>query len=529
MESVDRVLNSTSVRNIRDSIQNVSLYDVKAYVRKAQNVMMNFTAIEAKVREATNNEPWGASSTLMQEIAEGTFNYSSFNEIMPMIYKRFTEKSASEWRQIYKALQLLEFLIKHGSERVVDDARAHVATISMLRSFHYTDSNGKDQGINVRNRSKELVVLLGDDDRIRTERKKARSAKSKYAGVASSDAGGFGGTGKKYGGFGSDSVTHGGSSDNFGGGGSSSGRVYGDGGGFGGESAAASTTAYYARDDQDRAADRFEEYNPGPSVQTYNQLANHADNHGDDDEFGASVSAAPAPLQSSKDLFSFDDDDNDDNGPANNATTSIQPQGTSNVASLADDDFDDFQSAPSVTTLSSSTFASSITTNTTTSAITDLFNAPSSFQQQPIQSEPVQSAFFTATPTITTTANTKAAATPSIQSSFSATALSQPNYSRAPSYSSPASTPAAEKKSDVFGSLWTAASSGVSKKQQESSLSSLFSSSTAGVGVGANASLGALAQQNAQAGIWDALNKPSSSTTRQASSQSTFSSGDLLS
>lgn len=26
------------------------------------------------------------------------------NEIMPMIYKRFTEKSAEEWRQIYKVL-----------------------------------------------------------------------------------------------------------------------------------------------------------------------------------------------------------------------------------------------------------------------------------------------------------------------------------------------------------------------------------------------------------------------------------------
>lgn len=24
------------------------------------------------------------------------------NEIMPMIYKRFTDKSAEEWRQIYK-------------------------------------------------------------------------------------------------------------------------------------------------------------------------------------------------------------------------------------------------------------------------------------------------------------------------------------------------------------------------------------------------------------------------------------------
>lgn len=38
--------------------------------------------------------------------------------------------------------------MKHGSERVVDDARSHVSTLKMLRSFHYIDEKGKDQGIN---------------------------------------------------------------------------------------------------------------------------------------------------------------------------------------------------------------------------------------------------------------------------------------------------------------------------------------------------------------------------------------------
>ena len=52
---------------------------------------------------------------------------------MPMIYKRFTEKSAEEWRQIYKALQLLEFLIKNGSERVIDDARSHLTLLKIDR------------------------------------------------------------------------------------------------------------------------------------------------------------------------------------------------------------------------------------------------------------------------------------------------------------------------------------------------------------------------------------------------------------
>ena len=64
------------------------------------------------------------------------------------IYKRFTEKEARQWRQIYKALQLLEYLVKNGSERVVDDARSHISMIKILRNFHYVDEKGKDQGIN---------------------------------------------------------------------------------------------------------------------------------------------------------------------------------------------------------------------------------------------------------------------------------------------------------------------------------------------------------------------------------------------
>jgi hypothetical protein len=51
-------------------------------------------------------------------------------------------------RQQLQALQLLEYLVKHGSERVVDDARSHVATIKMLRNFYYIDEKGKDQGLN---------------------------------------------------------------------------------------------------------------------------------------------------------------------------------------------------------------------------------------------------------------------------------------------------------------------------------------------------------------------------------------------
>lgn len=155
----------------------------------------------------------------MQEIAAGTHNFQQFNEIMPTIWTRFFEKEAREWRQIYKALTLLEYLVKNGSERVVDDARSHVSTIKMLRSFHYVDEKGKDQGINVRNRAKELGDLLGDVDRIRQERRKAKSNRSKYQGAGSDGLTFQSATGNKYGGFGSDTLG--------GGGGGAAGGAYG--------------------------------------------------------------------------------------------------------------------------------------------------------------------------------------------------------------------------------------------------------------------------------------------------------------
>jgi len=47
-----------------------------------------------------------------------------------------------------QALQLMEYLVKNGSERVVDDARSHISTVKMLRNFYYVDDKGKDQGVN---------------------------------------------------------------------------------------------------------------------------------------------------------------------------------------------------------------------------------------------------------------------------------------------------------------------------------------------------------------------------------------------
>lgn len=62
-----------------------------------------FSARDAQVREATSNDPWGPSSSLMSEIADLTFNVVAFAEVMGMLFKRLND-SGKNWRHVYKVM-----------------------------------------------------------------------------------------------------------------------------------------------------------------------------------------------------------------------------------------------------------------------------------------------------------------------------------------------------------------------------------------------------------------------------------------
>lgn len=153
--------------------------------RQMKNVVNNYSEPEKKVREATSNDPWGPSSSLMSEIADLTYNVVAFSEIMSMIWRRLNDHGKN-WRHVYKALTLLDYLIKTGSERVALQCKENIFAIQTLKDFQYIDRDGKDQGINVREKSKQLVVLLKDDDRLKGERSQALKTKERMAQVATS-------------------------------------------------------------------------------------------------------------------------------------------------------------------------------------------------------------------------------------------------------------------------------------------------------------------------------------------------------
>lgn len=74
--------------------------------------------------------------------------------------------------------------------QVAQQCRENIFAIQTLKDFQYFDES-KDQGMNVREKAKQLVLLLKDDERLRNERARALKAKERFAQAAS----GFGSEG----------------------------------------------------------------------------------------------------------------------------------------------------------------------------------------------------------------------------------------------------------------------------------------------------------------------------------------------
>ncbi|XP_052703962.1 clathrin interactor 1-like isoform X7 [Crassostrea angulata] len=160
------------------------MWKLREITDKVTNVVMNYTEVETKVREATNDDAWGPHGQIMQEIARYTFTYEHFPEVMGMLWKRMLHDNKKNWRRTYKSLLLLAYLVRNGSEKSVTSCREHLYDLRGLESYTFTDELGKDQGLNVRTKAKELVDFIQDDERLREERKKAKKNRDKYIGMS---------------------------------------------------------------------------------------------------------------------------------------------------------------------------------------------------------------------------------------------------------------------------------------------------------------------------------------------------------
>eukprot|EP00123_Amoebidium_parasiticum_P015392 comp22945_c0_seq1/m.36381 comp22945_c0_seq1/g.36381 ORF comp22945_c0_seq1/g.36381 comp22945_c0_seq1/m.36381 type:complete len:534 (-) comp22945_c0_seq1:461-2062(-) len=148
-------------------------------MRKINDALNDYTDIERKVRKATSNKPYAAAGTLLAEIAEATNNSQLYPQVMNMIWKRLNE-TGKYWRHVFKALILLEYVLKVGSDKIITNVKENMFVLTTLKDFQHVDSFGKDEGVNVRKKAENVIALVSDEKRYKEERTKALEAQRLY-------------------------------------------------------------------------------------------------------------------------------------------------------------------------------------------------------------------------------------------------------------------------------------------------------------------------------------------------------------
>ncbi|VUZ48408.1 unnamed protein product [Hymenolepis diminuta] len=149
---------------------------------------MNYTELEIKVREATNDEPWGPHGKILNDLARETHDSEGLLEIMTMLFNRIFPENPNNWRRIYKGLTVLAHLLRNGSDRVYEIARDNIYNLRSLENYQCIDERGRDHGSSVRIKAHEVVELLQDPEFLQSERQKALSSQKVYDGIGNNEA-----------------------------------------------------------------------------------------------------------------------------------------------------------------------------------------------------------------------------------------------------------------------------------------------------------------------------------------------------
>jgi len=135
----------------------------------------------------TGEEKWGVPRSTLEELALVTFNYRMCSEILEALWRRLQE-AESKWIVVFKCLDLLEYLVLHGSDSALEEIQRNSYIIQSFVGYSARDSEGVERGSGVRSTGSSLLNLLRDPAKLESERNKVKAVKNKLAGVIVSEA-----------------------------------------------------------------------------------------------------------------------------------------------------------------------------------------------------------------------------------------------------------------------------------------------------------------------------------------------------
>lgn len=180
MDDLSRKFRSIDWKGLQKSVRKVQASTASAL----KDMVM--TDLENKTRAATADTSWGASGTDLMAIAHGTYRREDYALIMSIVWQRL---ASSRWRCVYKALELLKFLIMHGAARCAEEARSATPHIQALTHYAATDEQGRDVGEGVRRRATLVCKMLSNEHVLEEERAQSRELRAKLQGGTDSYGG----------------------------------------------------------------------------------------------------------------------------------------------------------------------------------------------------------------------------------------------------------------------------------------------------------------------------------------------------
>ncbi|OVA07490.1 Epsin domain [Macleaya cordata] len=141
--------------------------------KTARLALTDVTEAELLAEEATNSDPWGPDARTMTRIADASFDIDDYWRIVDVLHKRFCSIDWKEWRQSYKSLVLLDFLLTHGPEDFAEEFQCDGDVIEELGTFKYVDEKGFNWGANMQKKSERVLRLLKGGEFLKGARLKA--------------------------------------------------------------------------------------------------------------------------------------------------------------------------------------------------------------------------------------------------------------------------------------------------------------------------------------------------------------------
>lgn len=119
------------------------------------------------------------------ELAQLSFDPGKCAVIFTVLERRF-EYPPHKWRNVYKALSVLEFLVQRGSNDAVNRAKSDFmrAILERLEGFSYVTPDSRDVGSNVSHRARAIRLLLNDENQLKAVRENGKIQSLRMAGLS---------------------------------------------------------------------------------------------------------------------------------------------------------------------------------------------------------------------------------------------------------------------------------------------------------------------------------------------------------